>query len=304
MPGCDAPEDDDRSRITVAEWERLNRPPRGAAFLRYHWRTFRFLRTSAPVNELQGKQQAFREAIIASVAFNRPDVIEWQIHLVRRYLAEHESYVVFDNSKKQDAREAIRDLCSRHSVPYVALPPNRLVVSRSHGQALNWIVRNFVTRFGPKVFGFIDHDIFPTEPFSVAEKIRGKIVYGSVRRDTPTPGGWFLWPAFSFFDGSLLRLRLDFAPSYEFHMDSGGGNWPVLYRSIDPALVRIAEAKPVRFGAGDDPSQDFFMSIDGWLHVTNASNWRRQEIDRSPQLVALLRQAGGPDQPDVKFGPI
>ncbi|RVA16404.1 hypothetical protein EN935_37535, partial [Mesorhizobium sp. M7D.F.Ca.US.004.03.1.1] len=137
MVASDAPGDVDQPRITVAEWERLNRPPRREALLRYHWRVFCFLRTSAPVSELQGREQAFRDAIIASVAFNRPDVIEWQIHLVRRYLAEHDSYIVFDNSKKDEAREAIRDLCRRQHVPYVALPRNRLVVSRSHGQALN-----------------------------------------------------------------------------------------------------------------------------------------------------------------------
>ncbi len=84
MGACDAPGGDDLPRITVAEWERLNRSPRREALLRYHWRTFRFLRTSAPVSELQGRQQAFRNAVVATVAFNRPDVIEWQIHLVRR----------------------------------------------------------------------------------------------------------------------------------------------------------------------------------------------------------------------------
>ncbi|TPK23082.1 hypothetical protein FJ872_05405 [Mesorhizobium sp. B2-5-9] len=304
MGASDAWQSGERPRITVAEWERLNRPPRREALLRYYWRTFRFLRTSAPVSELQGRQQSFRDAVVATVAFNRPDVIAWQIHLVRRHLAEHESYIVFDNSKKEEAREAIRDLCLRQHVPYVALPRNRLTVSRSHGQALNWIVRNFMTGLAPKVFGFIDHDIFPTEPFSIRDRLKGKSVYGSVRRDTPTPGGWFLWPAFCFFDGSLLRQRLDFAPSYKFRMDSGGGNWPLLYRTIDQALVRFTENKLLRCGEGDDEHEDFFMSVDGWLHVTNASNWRRQPVDRREQLVALLRQAAGPDHLDVKFEPI
>lgn len=304
MGAGEAPQGDEEPRISVAEWERLNRPPRREAWLRYVWRTFRFLRTAAPVRELHGRQQAFGDAIVASVAFNRPDVIEWQIHLVRRYLAEHESYIVFDNSKKEEAREAIRDLCRRQHVPYVALPRNRLVVSRSHGQALNWIVRNFVTGFGPKLFGFIDHDIFPTEPFSIRERLKGRLAYGSMRDDTPTPFGWFLWPAFCFFDGSLLRQRLDFAPSYRFHMDSGGGNWPLLYRSMDPAQVRFTENKLLAFGDGNDPHEDHFMSVDGWLHVTNASNWRKQPADRREHLAALLRQAGGPDQPDVKLEPI
>ena len=304
MVASDAPEDVDQPRITVAEWERLNRPPRREAWLRYHWRVFRFLRASAPVSELQGREQAFRDAIIASVAFNRPEVIEWQIHLVRRYLAEHDSYIVFDNSKKDEAREAIRDLCRRQHVPYVALPRNRLVVSRSHGQALNWIVRNFLPRFGPKLFGFIDHDIFPTEPFSIRAQMEGKSLYGSVRRDTPTPGGWFLWPGFCFYDGSVLRRRLDFAPSGKFHMDAGGGNWPRLYRPADPGQVRFAEKKWHRFGSGRSLYDGFFKEIDGWLHVGNASQWKQPQVDRREPLSALLRQAAGADAPDVAFAPI
>ncbi|UVK50584.1 hypothetical protein DBIPINDM_003760 [Mesorhizobium sp. AR02] len=304
MAASDAPEGVDQPEITVAQWERLNKPPRGKALLRYHWRAFRFLRTTAPISELQGQEHALRDAIVATVAFNRPDVIEWQIHLVRRYLAEKDGYIVFDNSNKADKREAIRDLCHRQRVPYVGLPRNRLFVSASHGQALNWIARNFVARFRPKIFGFIDHDIFPTGPCSIRDRMQGKAIYGRARRDTPTPGGWFLWPGFCFFDGSLPVRRLDFGPSYRFHMDSGGGNWPVLYRSIDPALVRFAGSERLRFGAGDDEHEDFFTSIDGWLHVANASHWRQQKVDRRGQLVALLRQAGGPDQPDVTFEPI
>jgi hypothetical protein len=287
--------------ITVAEWERVNRPPRREVLLRYRWRQFRFLRASATVGQLHGRQQSLRDAIVATVAFNRPDVIEWQIHLVRRYLAEKDGYIVFDTSNKAGPREAIRDLCRRQQIPYVGLPRNRLAVSQSHGNALNWIVRNFATRFRPQVFGFIDHDIFPTGSVSVREHLQGKRLYGRVRRDTPTPGGWFLWPGFCFFDGSLPLRRLDFAPSYRFHMDSGGGNWSVLYRSMDPALVRFAENELLRFGAGDDEYEDFFMLVDGWLHVANASHWKRQQVDRREHLVALLRQAGGPDQPDVKF---
>ena len=304
MVASDVPERDGQPAITVAEWERLNAAPKRKAMLRYRWRAFRFLRSAAVTSELHGRQPSFRDAVVATVAFNRPDVIEWQIHLVRRYLAEKDGYIVFDNSNKADKREAIRDLCRRQHVPYVGLPRNRLFVSASHGQALNWIARNFVTRFKPTVFGFIDHDIFPTGSFSVRERLQGKSLYGKVRRDTPTSGGWFLWSGFCFFDGSLPVRRMDFGPSYKFHMDSGGGNWPVLYRSIDPALVRFAGNERLRFGAGDDEHEDFFALIDGWLHVANASHWRRQRVDRREQLVALLRRAGGPDQPDVKFEPI
>jgi len=304
IPDDIAPEGHDDAEITVEEWLKFNVPPKLRRRIRNRMRAFRFLREPAAARLLFGKESAFPDAIIASVAFNRPDVIEWQIHLVRRHLAERDGYIVFDNSSRDDARQAIHDLCRRQQVPYVGLPPNRMMVSASHGLALNWIVRNFVTTFKPSLFGFIDHDIFPTAPFSVREQMQGKLLYGRQRRDTPTPDGWFLWPGFCFFERNVPLRRLDFAPSYRFHMDSGGGNWPVLYRSVDLRQVRFAEKRWLRFGQGRDEYKDYFMFLDGWLHAANASQWKQTRTDRRQQLVALLRQAGGPDQPDVDFEPI
>ncbi|RAZ92298.1 hypothetical protein DPM33_06860 [Mesorhizobium hawassense] len=304
IPDDIAPESHDDPDISVEAWRRLNAPPKARNWLRDRMRTFRFLRSPARETLLPGGGRAFSDAVIASVAFNRPDMIEWQIHLIRRHLAEKDGYVVFDNSSRDEARVAIRDLCRRLQVPYVGLPRNRMLVSASHGLALNWIARNFVVVFRPSLFGFLDHDIFPTGPFSVRERMQGKLLYGRKRTDTPTPGGWFLWPGFSFFDGSVSPRRLDFSPSYRFHMDSGGGNWPRLYRACDPDKVRFADKRWLRFGDGRDEFRDYFLSVDGWLHAGNASHWKAPQVDRREQFIALLRQAGGPDQPDVRFEPL
>lgn len=289
---------------TVEEWLRFNPPPNRKHWLRDRLRTLRFLGSPASESMLFGRERALSDAVIASIAFNRPDMIEWQAHLVQRHLAEKDGYVVFNNSSRDDARLAIRELCLRLEVPYVGLPRNRMFVSASHGLALNWVARNFVAGFGPSLFGFVDHDIFPTAAFSVREKLQGKLLYGRKRTDTPTPRGWFLWPGFCFFDGSVPARRLDFSPSYRFHMDSGGGNWPRLYRSVDPQKVRFAEKRWLRFGGGRDEFSDYFMFVDGWLHAGNASHWRKPQVDRREQLIALLRQAGGPDQPEVEFEPL
>ncbi|WP_296745238.1 hypothetical protein [Mesorhizobium sp.] len=304
IPDDIAPEGHDDFDISVEDWRRLNAAPKFRRRLRNRIRAFRFLREPAAETLMFNSEKAFSDAVIASVAFNRPDVIEWQIHLVRRHVAESKAYVVFDNSSREDARRAIRDLCKRRHVPYVGLPKNRMMVSASHGLALNWIVRNFISAFRPSLFGFLDHDIFPTAPFSVRRQMTGKLLYGRKRHDTPTPGGWFLWPGFSFFDGCLPLGQMDFSPSYRFHMDSGGGNWPVLYRSIDLNKVRFAETRWLRFGQGRDEYSDYFLFLDGWLHAGNASHWKQPSTDRREQLLALLGRAGGPDQPNVNFEPL
>ena len=191
-------------RNALVDWALLGPPLRRVRELRRRYRK-RTLYSSPPTHsELCGKEAAFSEQIVAVIAFNRADVIEWQIHLVRKYLAELDGYIVFDNSTRADKRDAIRELCRREKIPYVGLPANPFKLSASHGAAMNWVSKNFIAKHRPKIFGFLDHDIFPTKPFSVREQLQGKSLYG-FRLDYPS--GWHLWPAFAFSIARSMRRR-------------------------------------------------------------------------------------------------
>lgn len=257
----------------------------------------RFTATPPLVADANGHGMNWRDGLIATVAFNRPDVTRWQIHLVKRYLADAHSFLVADNSTNPDRRAEIRAVCAEAGVPYFSLPENLFRASRSHGAAMNWVFETLVRRDQPAFFGFLDHDIFPLEHLSIAAKLEGRGLYGVRRTETPTAGGWFLWAGYSFFDGKYARQELDFLPSDYYKMDTGGGNWPI-FRDIASDEVRFAPIEWMRIGPGDDPFSDFFQLIDGWLHVWNTSQWKKSEADRSGALLELLRKAAGPDAPD------
>lgn len=265
----------------------------------YSIRARRFVAAPAQAIDPNGHSMNWRDGLVATVAFNRPDLTRWQIHLVRRHLAEANAFIVFDNSSDPRQRDEIRAACAETGVPYVALPANGFRTSRSHGAALNWIFRNYISRAEPAFFGFLDHDIFPIEPVSIRAKLEGHGVYGVPRNDTPTEGGWFLWAGYCFFAGKYARQRLDFFPTERYAMDTGGGNWPLIYRDIPAADVQIAEISWARAGAGDSMFEDFFQIVDGWLHVVNASHWKQTRSDRGAELLRILRQAAGPDVPDM-----
>ena len=252
----------------------------------------------------------FDKAFIATVAFNRPDVLEWQIRLVRKYLTEHEGYIVFDNSNNPEQREAIRAVCQRENVPYVGLPRISFEQSQSHGAALNWITQNFVVKYRPRLFGFLDHDIFPLEPVSIVDKIAAAKVYGwEVNREVAR----YLWAGFCFFSG-VEPQPLDFAPFKLSHilqdtggsnwsnwLDTGGSNWDVLYKHLREDEFRAARVQFIPTTSHGKP----FEEMDGWLHAGQASwQWDDHPKDRTALLEQRLVAAYGPGAPQIACAPL
>lgn len=297
----------DRPRIEPLDWRRnrlrdllrLRPLTRLIRTTGYMVRERRFLATPAPVADANGQEMRWHDGLVATVAFNRPDLTRWQVRLVGKFLAERSAFVVYDNSPDPAKRAEIRAICADAGVPYIALPANRFRNSRSHGAAMNWIFANHVRRDRPAFFGFLDHDIFPIEPVSLVDKLGRHSIYGLRRSDTPTPDGWFLWAGYCFFAAKYARQNLDFMPTERYTMDTGGGNWPLIFRDIAAKDVRFAELDWHRVGDGDNMYDDFFQLLDGWLHVSNASHWRDPHSDRSRELLNLLRAAAGPDAPDT-----
>ncbi len=257
-------------------------------------RASRMFAKAPQYSDLQGAK--FDQAVIATVAFNRSDVIEWQIHLVRKHLAEHDSYIVFDNSSRPGMRKAIQELCQREAVPYVSLPRIGFEMSNSHAAALNWITRNFVAPRQPAFFGFLDHDIFPLAPFSISERLAEAKVYGfRVARQ----GAWYLWGGFCFFSGAIPTNNLNFdpttVPTHGF-LDTGGANWDILYRHLGQHEAKFASAQL----AETTEHGRAFEEIDGWLHAGQAGwsdkNWLK---DRGALLDKRLRAAAADKAPAI-----
>jgi hypothetical protein len=297
-----------QKRTGALDWMLFRPQSRWLRNRRRDLRTFLFLHRMPLKVDLAGTESFLRKAIIGTIAFDRADLIEWQIYLLRRYLAQASGYVVFDNSRSDSARDQIQALCSKNRVPYIGLPRNSFhrtshsAEMDSHGSALTWACRNFIARYRPEIFGFLDHDIFPTTPCDLAAYLQSQPVYGVRLDSSRSTDVWSLWPGYCFFSGAAVSpAKLDFMMSSRFGMPTGGGNWPALLRNLDPNKLKFAEMKWLRIGPGNDPHKSFFQTIDGWIHVANASAWRKSETNRQAALSAILRSAGGRDAPTVQL---
>lgn len=251
----------------LAEWLRLRPLIHRLKQARYDAVDARYRRLPARAGDLAaiGASLRGRRAMI-TVAFADPDAIEWQSRLVHRFVGEA-LYIVADNSPNDADAAAIEAVARRDSRPYIRLPDNPWTghaPSRSHGLALNWLWSNLIRPNEPEAFGFLDDDLFPTEPDDPFARLASQPVFGGLR----TIGErWFLWAGFCFFRFSAVRnVPLDFGQDWFTGLDTGGANWWPLYRTLDRAALDLRPAirAPIVPGISADECCVFWCG--SWLH--------------------------------------
>lgn len=245
--------------------------------------------------------------LIVTVAFNKPELIEKQIELVKRYCMDPSyKHVIVDNSTNKKARKSIEDICSRNFIDYIPVPqlPNKLSRTRffwycaSEGIALNWfwniLMQKYKDAVGvnesgkksinhPRYFAIIDHDLLPFKDFSLVEKISGKDFYGVDRHRDDT---WYLWPGYLMLDLDAVKSRdIDFMPCFvgKTFLDTGGRNWHALYKDYQRKPEMFAKDKTIRLdntkelrSQNDIYHRDCIQIIDGaWVHLVNGSNYAK-----------------------------
>ena len=234
------------------------------------------------------------ELEIVTIAFNNDDVIRHQIKLIRKNLLDNYRYTVADNSTDPGKRARIFNICKECDVPYIKLKPySGLSPSVSHGMALNWIYRNYIRVKKPHFFGFIDHDIFPVTPHSIAAYLKESPVYGHMQqRALKGRDIWYLWAGFCFFDYDFVKNRkLDFTPTKG--LDTGGRNWKSLYSHLNKYKIKVPQHRYEKFLPNNNISKvrDFYEYIGDWVHVFDASNWLGTspgEIEERQRIVEEL----------------
>jgi hypothetical protein len=214
-----------------------------------------------------------------TIAFNTPWVIDvltkaWQVFPTGTRL------VVIDNSPNQEARASIEAICARRGVAYFGLPRNfETNPSRSHGVSQTWVFHNIVKHLKPDMFGFIDHDCFPVGPIDFARRIGGKIGYGAplharssyLYKAAENEPGWYYWAGLCFYNfATVERTKLDFRNRLDIGMDTGGGNWPVLYSKHPIGEFEMAQVNRVAVGV-EGTIADYQLYDEALFHVGGAS---------------------------------
>jgi hypothetical protein len=255
-------------------------------------------------SRLRGRQ------VLISVAFSDPQTIAWQAPLVQLY-SPNAVYVVADNTPDDGQAAAIEQVARSASVPYVRLPRNPTSsASRSHGLALNWIWHNLVRPHEPAMFGFLDHDIFPTAPTDPFAPLLNQDFFGVLRPGIATSidagDRWFLWAGFSMFRFDAVRHKpLDFSQDWFSGLDTGGANWAVLYRHVDRNRISEQSTTFVPFREGLPMNDAPLQWCGPWLHEVGLMGRLEFAEDKraavawllSPHLARARARRGDADMP-------
>ena len=250
-----------------SDWQRLRPVTHWLKTLRYGAGRELYVRRPQRSGDTTVPDRIRGRRVLVTVAYNDPEAIGMQAAAVARFLPKA-FYVVADNSSEEIAAVDTAAVAARRNVPYVRLPDHLTrrpqEGSRSHGLALNWVWRNLVRPGEPQAFGFLDDDVFPTtadDPFAMLDR---QPVYGSSRRAGER---WFLWAGFCFFRFDAVKdLKLDFGQDWFKGLDTGGGNWDVLYSGLDRKALTLARTRFEPYRPGADPVHDSIQWCGSWLH--------------------------------------
>ena len=227
---------------------------------------------------------------IVTICFNEDRFIKIQVQLLKKYIQDPFTHILADNSTDKIKSERIKEIAKECQVGYIKIPSHHFKRNHSHAAAMHWVYKNVIRPRGRKFFGFIDHDIFPTAPIVLADKMEHGVygrptpVYaksGGVKERTKEYPYWSLWAGLLFIENSLLKdtsiYKITFAPKVigdgDF-LDTGGGLWDSVYKNIPyPKKDFRFESVKFRATAGDRVQTDHYERHDEWLHLVNLSNW-------------------------------
>jgi hypothetical protein len=253
------------SDYNFADWRRLRPLIHGLKTAKYRLTTRRYVRRVAPAGDLPALVRSMTgKRVLVTIAFGDAEVIDWQVRLVRHNVPSA-THVIADNSRDHGAAARIAAICTELDAPYVRLPDNPWhEPSRSHGIALNWVWRNLIHPGEPEVFGFLDHDLFPTAPNDPFEPLSTQDCFGVVRAVGPR---WFLWAGFCVFRFDRVRTEpLDFGQDWFYGLDTGGGNWRALYQHIPRAALKEPHCTFEPYKPGVRLADGALQWVGPWLH--------------------------------------
>lgn len=217
---------------------------------------------------------------IITVAFNIVELIQYQEQFLHRFIQDPYLHIVVDNSTDLKVREQLYQFCLENKIAYISLPKNFLNWvggSYSHAAALNYTYKHIIQKRQPFAFGQIDHDLFPTRPISIINKLSKQPVYGPLRlRDQ----WWYLSAIMSFFQYDFVKdKKVDFMPVTpdKIYLDSGGGNWYSLYSQLNRERIIFPNEciEPLRDGGDRHGDSLEFFDDKLWLHTINGSCWKK-----------------------------
>ena len=226
---------------------------------------------------------------VLTVAFNDAELIALQDASLKKFLKDPYEYFVADNSNREDRADAIRRYCLERKINYVRLPAGNpgLDGSLSHGFALNWVYANIVRKFTPRLFGFMDPDLYPVRDLDIVGYIGNADAWGFMTDWKPLRRFWdkrfACWIGLAFYRFDWIeRQRPNFLPAWG--LDTGGRIRVKIENPGRPADPNIYEYATLEVAPGV-----FIRQKKAFVHFSSAS-WNPHALEAQKQWMKNILQ--------------
>ena len=219
---------------------------------------------------------------IYTIAFNRPDILKYQIDSFRTYIQDDlEFHVVYDTRDNEHLEEFSR-ICEENNVSlhhHISQPGN--TPSFYNSDAIQWTYDRFIKPDEEDFIALIlDHDVFLIEEFDVSEFMDGYDLAGLIQTRGSVE---YVWQGLIFFrKSSLDDLDFDFYPqAVDGQMlDSCGGTYKLLrndkirFKPTDVTYPDDYQGINLKDPSNSNGGYEMELHVDQkFLHSRNACNW-------------------------------
>jgi hypothetical protein len=238
---------------------------------------------------------------IFTFAFNRPDILQYQIDCFKKYFKrEFEFNVVYD-TRDSEHLEQFEKICRNSDVTFyhhVSTPGN--TPSFYNSNAIQWAYDNLIVGSEEDCYVMIlDHDIFLIEDFDIEEFMNQTDLAGCVQTRQNVK---YVWQGLILFrKSSVENLEFDFYPQVVDGqmLDSCGGTYKLL-RNSELKFKPTSLEYPDDYGDINlkDPEVsngfEFELHLDSkFLHFRNACAWHNElKVDDQNKTLVLQKILG------------
>ena len=234
---------------------------------------------------------------IFSFAFNRPDILQYQITSLRKFIiGDYDINIVYDTRDNQ-YYDQFKKICDDNDVNFyhhVSQPGGAPSFYNAH--AIKWVYDTVISKEDDCIVMLLDHDMFLIDKFDVQNEISVYDIVGCLQSREHVK---YVWPGLCIFKKSSVQdIEFDFYPqTVDGQMlDTGGGTYKLLadknIKFLDtgvdyPEEYKGIDLKDEKVTGG----YGYELHFDNkFLHFRNASNWHTQYQVGDEQKTDLLFQ--------------
>lgn len=197
---------------------------------------------------------------------------------------------IYDNSSNEEMGDAIRHHAKEQNVNYYKTNPGVPDPSVSHCFAANYSYLMLKEEYD--IMFYLDHDIIPLQKFSVEELLSDKLIC-CVKQVSHGGTGNIIYPWVGFFifkNSEIDKSLVDFSPSHEHRLDTGGGNHVLIDKYGIEQCIFLEEQGCQNPYLPHLKKYYFYILINKiFMHFLNASNWSDapQHTERINSLINI-----------------